>query len=467
MKNSVKKGLLIISILIISINYIEAQVDCYKENRSKGITCKNKGDYTTAKKYFTIAKNCPDKPIKNDLDALIRSCNQTTQRNNDDGQQYSYSQKSEHGQLSVNYQTDNCTHTFPGTGGVFTFSVSTDASGYDIEDLPRWCSLEKQYPGSFTIKCLPNEMAKERSAEITVEAYNGKFVIVHLIQQSGNELSVDGKNNLKYTFSGSGGTQQFEVKTSLNDYDIVDLPKWCKLSHSNSSYFIIQYDANNTGNSRNDSFYVVSGTATVTIEVYQPNNSNNVSQSDWELALESINQNFIDNYKGESVNGLKNGLGVLYIPGRMVYFGSWYNNMKNGVGLQIELGDESINGCPNAQFYMGDFRDDKKNGTGTCYDAYGTLVYDGTFKYDEPTQIYPNHPEYTKYRFEFIRYSNGNFYLGETVGGKRNGKGILVLANGNCWYGEWTNGERDGSGFFIPTNGEVERGRWRGDEKID
>ncbi|MBQ4421099.1 MAG: hypothetical protein II878_06090 [Bacteroidales bacterium] len=51
------------------------KVSCYSKNRSKGISLYNQGKCAEAKKWFNVAKDCPDKPQKNDIATWISKCN--------------------------------------------------------------------------------------------------------------------------------------------------------------------------------------------------------------------------------------------------------------------------------------------------------------------------------------------------------------------------------------------------------
>ena len=62
-------------VIFCSIHPLQAQQDdCYKSTRATAVNYMNKKDYTNAVKYFNLAKGCPDKPAKNDLDAKIKEC---------------------------------------------------------------------------------------------------------------------------------------------------------------------------------------------------------------------------------------------------------------------------------------------------------------------------------------------------------------------------------------------------------
>ena len=67
-----KKTLFLLIIMLIgSASFAQ---DCYKSTRSKAIGLFNQGKKSQAKEYFEAAKDCPDKPANNDLDAWIKKC---------------------------------------------------------------------------------------------------------------------------------------------------------------------------------------------------------------------------------------------------------------------------------------------------------------------------------------------------------------------------------------------------------
>ena len=100
------------------------------------------------------------------------------------------------------------------------------------------------------------------------------------------------------------------------------------------------------------------------------------------------------------------------------------------------------------------------SGIGTCYDKTGTLLYDGDFKNDRPTEQYPTTNLGDRYRFEIINSGAGAYYIGETMDGKCEGLGIYIWQNGDMWFGFWKNDIRDGTGIYIARNGSVQTGTW-------
>ena len=68
---------------------------------------------------------------------------------------------------------------------------------------------------------------------------------------------------------------------------------------------------------------------------------------------------------------------------------------------------------------------------GNCFNGYGTFVF-----------------------------NNGDRYVGDFVGGKPEGKGILYLANGNKYIGHWAASFREGEGRYVFAEGHEYRGQF-------
>ncbi len=64
------------------------------------------------------------------------------------------------------------------------------------------------------------------------------------------------------------------------------------------------------------------------------------------------------------------------------------------------------------------------------------------------------------YRFESLTYKNGDKYVGETVGGKREGYGIYYYVNGNYYYGSYKNNDRVGYGALFKTDNNITLQYW-------
>ena len=128
-----------------------------------------------------------------------------------------------------------------------------------------------------------------------------------------------------------------------------------------------------------------------------------------------------DIYKGEFIDGKRNGFGICIYSNREKYEGLWKNDLMNGVGKYI-FKDGSV--------YMGDF----KNGT---MDGVGTYTY-----------------------------ANKDMYKGYFLNGKRNGKGSLYYRDGSKYYGMWKNDSQSGNGKFISIDGDIYEGSF-GENKFN
>jgi hypothetical protein len=59
-----------------------------------------------------------------------------------------------------------------------------------------------------------------------------------------------------------------------------------------------------------------------------------------------------------------------------------------------------------------------------------------------------------------IRWPDGAHYIGDIVGGRPNGKGVLTNAKGDCFDGEWKDGALNGHGSVAWANGDRYEGGW-------
>jgi len=179
--------------------------------------------------------------------------------------------------------------------------------------------------------------------------------------------------------------------------------------------------------------------------------------------------------KGQWTNG-SNISAILYEEGSM-YFGNLYGNKKHGYGIFIVANvytkeeGKIFNGqfinCPYTKYYVGSWENDNMNGTGSCYDESGKLIYDGKFKDDKPVGTYPTTSSYDSYKFQTIDYTGGDKYIGETKDGKRHGYGVYVWKDGRIWIGSWKDGEREGQGIDIASNGNLITGYWENNTRRD
>jgi hypothetical protein len=59
-------------------------------------------------------------------------------------------------------------------------------------------------------------------------------------------------------------------------------------------------------------------------------------------------------------------------------------------------------------------------------------------------------------------YANGDFYRGEWVMGKKEGRGLQIYQDGGLQYeGEWQNDRQHGKGKLLETNGSYYEGEFK------
>ena len=132
-----------------------------------------------------------------------------------------------------------------------------------------------------------------------------------------------------------------------------------------------------------------------------------------------------------------------------------FNNSNNsGSSKEVkEMNDSTIiiregrgafkyNGPENLLF-VGNWKDNKKNGNGKIYDEKDRLVFDGFFENDK------------KNGHGILRYVNGDKYDGEFVNDIRQGKGLYYWKDGSRWEGNFMDNVMDGKGTFYTNDGET------------
>lgn len=103
---------------------------------------------------------------------------------------------------------------------------------------------------------------------------------------------------------------------------------------------------------------------------------------------------------------------------------------------------------PDGNQYVGEWRDNNRNGL-------GTLTWADTSKYVGQYQKGDRHGLGT------MTWANGNRYVGEFQGDKLNGRGTFTWADGEKYVGEFRNDSRHGQGIFYGADGTIKQsGEW-------
>ena len=166
----------------------------------------------------------------------------------------------------------------------------------------------------------------------------------------------------------------------------------------------------------------------------QGNNKINENYGDllYPIILEfkpKINYDNGNYYKGDVINGISHGKGILYDKnGNIKYEGDFINGNAEGNGIYY---------YDNGEYYIGQWKKDLKNGKGILYYRTGNIKYEGDF-------INGKAEGNGKYYSE-----NGDYYIGQFKNGLSHGKGIEYYKNGNIMYeGDFINGKREGNGKY-------------------
>lgn len=123
---------------------------------------------------------------------------------------------------------------------------------------------------------------------------------------------------------------------------------------------------------------------------------------------------------------------------------------KTGLGQSIFV---------NGDMYIGEYVNNKREGTGTYYWAATGLIYIGHWKNNQRSGL------------GRMVYADGGRYYGQWLLDKKNGKGRYTYPNGDAYNGEWANDLKDGHGTYtfacdssqyVGTyrNGEFTSGKW-------
>lgn len=305
------------------------------------------------------------------------------------------------------------------------------------------------------------------------------------------EFDADGKPKENYPSSGNWGEFKFEcISYTDGSYYIGETYKgdrhgfgvfvwkdksfwmgnWSYGKRSGAGSYIKYNGTIQTGTWDGDEYTASSGSGSSS-SGGSSSSARGMNNDSWRTVLERCFENPSrtfsgDPYKGGLYNNDCQNFGAYqWKSSGAMYFGKWDNGERNGYGLHICGIDKCMySGKNDAEIYVGNYSNGRiADGKGTIYDTQGNLKYFGTFENGQPTENYPTSGDWDRFKFECISYTDGSYYIGETIDGKREGFGVFVWKNKDYWMGFWDDGERKGSGMYIYYNGNVLTGRWDGD----
>lgn len=117
--------------------------------------------------------------------------------------------------LRVNGDSSEKTTRFSPSGGRETYSVSSNASTYEVWGLPSWCTVENKKSTSFTLVCKPNYQAETNTDYFEVRIA-GKSVRINIEQEGKTEGAIIRDVSVEHTSRlNSNGFPQPTVKTHV------------------------------------------------------------------------------------------------------------------------------------------------------------------------------------------------------------------------------------------------------------
>ena len=126
------------------------------------------------------------------------------------------------------------------------------------------------------------------------------------------------------------------------------------------------------------------------------------------------------------------------------YVGEWRDDKKNGQGTYYYLADDEFKGDK----YVGEFRDNAFNGQ-------GTFTYADGANYVGDSRVNAFNVQGT------FAYADGDKYVGEWRDDKRNGQGTYYHASGNKYVGEFKDSMPNGQGTFTYADGRRDVGEFK------
>lgn len=94
------------------------------------------------------------------------------------------------------------------SGGTRTYSVSTDGQSYEIDFLPRWCTVTAKTSASFTVSYTANTSGDTRSDWFQVKSGDKKVKVS--VSQAGSSYSKSSSTS-SYSYSGSGSSRMRKI----------------------------------------------------------------------------------------------------------------------------------------------------------------------------------------------------------------------------------------------------------------
>lgn len=170
--------------------------------------------------------------------------------------------------LLINGSNESRTVKIPAQGASLIYDVKTNASEYEVLNLPNWCTLEKNY-SHFIIKATKNRQSN-RTANIRIKTWDDEVTMcLDQAVYKPQRLLVNNKKVIVSNLSASSGQITYQMNTDADSYEITSLSSWFKVIAKRSESFTISYEGNPKRTERTDWFKVKAEGMEVKINLIQ------------------------------------------------------------------------------------------------------------------------------------------------------------------------------------------------------
>lgn len=271
--------------------------DCYNSTRNKAIDLFNQGKKNQAKSYFEAAKDCPDKPVNNDLNAWIKKCDSSTSPKAGKITVESMALANPSGITSglsnVNYYTDELLSLSPKLI-VDNRNKSNKKSNISItlidpEGNMLTSSESSQYTETKEITLKPgyNEVLFSTLNSFAHTPLTGTYTCkvwvdnkqvketTWMVSNRPTSIAVNDKtNDFDITLSCDAGSYTFSVSTNAESFEVRHKPSWVSIETESDNSITITYTANPSHNTREGmmDIYTSDGKRSLNINLVQDGN---------------------------------------------------------------------------------------------------------------------------------------------------------------------------------------------------
>lgn len=156
-------------------------------------------------------------------------------------------------------------------------------------------------------------------------------------------------------------------------------------------------------------------------------------------------------FVAQKIKGNLSGTGLYKFKNGTLYIGDFKNKKPNGFGMFICPIHETISNYPNAQIYVGRFKDGLKRGKGVCYNSDGEIIYSGKFDNDSPVPTPLSTNDGSRFFSDFK--TDDFYYIGEFKETNPDGFGAVFFSNGDILISNFQDGQRTGINIYLEHDG--------------